>query len=513
MRYFVSLLFLFVLLASISCRRNNSEFVTLALPEAFSTFDTLTTEKSDAAAERVKNLMFNGLVKKSETFDYVGDLANEIKTSDDGKAITFVLRENVKFHNGAPLTSKDVKYTFDELFKAKGYKSFAFFDTVRKEQVPHLTSIETPDEKTVIFNLQRASIKNQLLANLVAIPIVADGSAGQLRTQPIGTGPFKFVNFDASQNIVELASFPEYFDGAAKLPKIRIKTVTDASALQAELQTGGVDIALAPSNLPPDAIKLIDGVGDLKVEQFKGSNVQYLGFNTQDEVLKNPKIRQAIGYAIDREKIITELLSGQAEPASSVLPTTSWAYTPGTQYRYDPEKSKQLLQEAGYNRQPIRFKYASGNSAFNSMVQAMQSLLLEVGLNVEILPVDPNTLRDEVRQGQFQMTTGILIGGNQDPIFMRDLFTTSKIPPDGPWNRWRYSNSEVDKLVEDAFNEPDRAKAKELYTSGWNIISADNPLFPLWYPANMVIYNKRITNIKMSPSGDWSFVKDITVSN
>jgi peptide/nickel transport system substrate-binding protein len=118
------------LFASVSCRRTNKDYVTLALPEAFTSFDTLTTEKSDAAAERVKNLMFNGLVKKSETFDYVGDLASEIKTSEDGKAITFVLRENVKFHNGAPFTSKDVKYTFDELFNAKGYKSFAFFDTV-----------------------------------------------------------------------------------------------------------------------------------------------------------------------------------------------------------------------------------------------------------------------------------------------------------------------------------------------------------------------------------------------
>jgi peptide/nickel transport system substrate-binding protein len=263
--------------------------------------------------------------------------------------------------------------------------------------------------------------------------------------------------------------------------------------------------------MPPDAIKILEGVGNLKVEQFDGSNIQYLGFNTQDDVLKNPKIRQAIGYAIDREKIIKELLSGQAKPASSILPAGSRAYAPGTQYSFDPAKSKQLLLEAGYNKQPIRFKYASGNAAFNSMVQAMQNLLLEVGLNVEILPVDPNALREEVKQGQFQLTTGILIGGNQDPIFMRDLFTTSKIPPKGPWNRWRYSDPEVDKLVEGAFNEPDRAKAKELYVKAWDKISADNPLFPLWYPANMVIYNKRIGNIKINAGGDWSFVKDITV--
>ncbi len=513
MHKFLLLISIVSFLASVSCRRPDTEFVTLALPEAFTTFDTLTTEKSDAAAERLKNLMFNGLVKKSETFDYIGDLASEIKTSDDGKAITFVLRDNVKFHNGAPFTSKDVKYTFDELFNSKGYKSFAFFDTVNKEQIAHITSIETPDEKTVVFNLSRPSIKNQLLANLVAVPIVAEGTAAQLKTQPIGTGAFKFVSFDPSQNIVELAAFPEYFEGAPKVAKLRIKTVTDASALQAELQTGGVDIAAAPSNLPPDAIKILDGVGNLKVEQFDGSNIQYLGFNTQDAVLKNPKIRQAIGYAIDTEKIIRELLSGQAKPASSILPAESWAFTPGTDYKFDPARSKQLLQEAGYKREPIRFKYASGNAAFNSIVQAIQSSLLEVGLNIEILPVDPTTLRSDTSQGQYQMNTGIWIGGNQDPIFLRDLFTTAKIPGEGVscCNRWRYSNPEVDRLLETAFNEPDREKAKVLYVNAWNIISADNPLYPLWYPANMVIYNKRIGNVKMNASGDWSFVKDITV--
>jgi peptide/nickel transport system substrate-binding protein len=290
-----------------------------------------------------------------------------------------------------------------------------------------------------VFNLQRAEVRNQLLANLVAIPIIADGTAGQLKTHPIGSGPFKFISFDASQNIVELASFSDYWEGAPKIAKLRVKTVTDASALQAELQTGGVDVAAAPSNLPPDAIKILDGLDDLKVEQFDGSNIQYLGFNTQDAVLKNPKVRQAIGHAIDREKIIRELLSGQAKAASSILPVGSWAYTQGTEYSFDPTKSKQLLQEAGYKREPLRFKYASGNAAFNSIVQAIQSSLLDVGLNVEIVPVDPNTLRQEVSQGQYQMNTGIWIGGNQDPIFLRDLFTTAKNPGEGVscCTRWR----------------------------------------------------------------------------
>ena len=500
---------------SLACRRANTEFVTIALPESFSTLDTLTSTASDSAAERVRNLMFNSLVKKNEKFEYVGELANEITTSEDGKTITFALRDGVKFHNGKDFTSADVKYTFDKLFESNGYKSGAFFDTVDKKRVAHILSLETPDPKTVIITVGRPALKNQLLSNLVAIPIIPEGTAEQQKTSPVGSGPFKFVSFDGSQNIVEMQAHTEYWDGAPKVSKIRVKTVTDASSLQAELQTGGVDIAPNPSNLPPDTLKVLETDANLKVEQFDGSNIQYVGLNTQSPPLNNVKIRQAIGYAIDRDKLIKELLSGQARIASSILPPESWAYSPGTQYNFHPPRSKQLLQEAGYKGEPIKFKYSAGNAAFNSYAQAIQSSLKEVGLNIEIETLDPGTLRTQLAQGQFQINTGVWIGGNQDPIFLKDLFTTGRIPGEGVscCNRSRYSNPEVDRIVEEAVNAIDREQARQLYVKAWDIISADLPLLPLWYPANMVVANKRVGNIHISPSGDWSFIKDITVNN
>ena len=496
-----------------SCRRAGNEFVTVALPESFSTLDTLTSTASDSAAERVRNLMFNSLVRKNENFEYVGELASNIATSEDGKTVTLTLRDGVKFHNGKDFTSADVKYTFDKLFEMKGYKSGAFFDTVDGKQIPHINSLSTPDPKTVVFVVGRPALKNQLLSNLVAIPIIPEGTVEQQKTNPIGSGPFKFTKFDQSQNTVEFDAFDQYWEGAPKFPKLRVKTVTDASALQAELQTGSVDLAPAPSNMPPDTLKLLNGMGNIKVEQFEGSNIQYIGLNTTSAPLNNQKIRQAIGYAIDREKLINELLSGQAKIASSVLPAGSWAYSTGTQYNFDPERSRQLLKEAGYKDEPIKFKYSSGNAAFNSYAQAIQSSLAAVGLNVQIETVDPGTLRTQLAQGQYQMNTGVWIGGNQDPIFLKDLFTTGRIP--GPTvsccNRWRYSNPEVDGLLEGAINEVDREKAKQMYVRAWEIISNDLPLFPLWYPANMVVSNSRIGNIKMNPSGDWTFIKDLTV--
>jgi peptide/nickel transport system substrate-binding protein len=513
LRHFWSILFLLTLIVSASCRRAGNEFVTVALPESFSTLDTLTSTASDSAAERVRNLMFNSLVRKNENFEYVGELASNIATSEDGKTVTLTLRDGVKFHNGKDFTSADVKYTFDKLFEMKGYKSGAFFDTVDGKQIPHINSLSTPDPKTVVFVVGRPALKNQLLSNLVAIPIIPEGTVEQQKTNPIGSGPFKFTKFDQSQNTVEFDAFDQYWEGAPKFPKLRVKTVTDASALQAELQTGSVDLAPAPSNMPPDTLKLLNGMGNIKVEQFEGSNIQYIGLNTTSAPLNNQKIRKAIGYAIDREKLINELLSGQAKIASSVLPAGSWAYSTGTQYNFDPERSRQLLKEAGYKDEPIKFKYSSGNAAFNSYAQAIQSSLAAVGLNVQIETVDPGTLRTQLAQGQYQMNTGVWIGGNQDPIFLKDLFTTGRIP--GPTvsccNRWRYSNPEVDGLLEGAINEVDREKAKQMYVRAWEIISNDLPLLPLWYPANMVVSNSRIGNIKMNPSGDWTFIKDLTV--
>lgn len=535
MQKFLSLLLVALFLSVFpSCRQRSSEAVTVALSDKFTTLDTLTSPGSDAAAERIKTLMFNTLVRKDANFNYVGELASEIKTSDDGKVIIFTLRDGVKFHNGQDFTSADVKYTFDQLLASNGFKKGAFFDTVPDEsapkpaagapaaeaktkQIPHIVALETPDPKTVIVTLARPALRTQLLSNLVAVPIIPTGTAPQQKDNPVGSGPFKFASFNAEQNVVELEANPQYWEGAPKISKLRVKTVTDAQSLQSELQAGSVDIAPLPTNLPPDTLKAMDGVNNLKVEQFEGSNIQYLVFNTQSAPLNNAKVRQAIGYGIDRQKIIADLLYNQAKLANSIIPTQSWAYAAGTEYKHDPAKAKQLLQEAGYKDEPIVFKYNNSSAAINQYAQVIQSSLNEVGLNVRIETLEVNTIRQQLGQGQFQMYTGQWIGGNQDPIFLRDLFGTGKIPqpgvPGSALNRSRYSNPEVDKLIDEAMNATDQNAAKAAYGKAWEIISSELPLLPLWYNANMVVSNKRIAGIKMNASGDWSFLKDISVGS
>lgn len=528
-KFFIAF-FIFLLISnfSISCRDRtgaNKPFV-IALDGKFSTLDPIGSTTVTANDERIRTLLFNSLVKKNDQFEYVGELAKDIKTSEDGTIITFVLQDNVKFHDGKIMTSADVKYTLDKLFATNGAKASAFYDTVNGEKKPHIVSVETPDEKTVNVKIARAALKNQLLSNLVPVAIVPNGS--EVGTQasttkpPLGTGPYKFVSFDTVQNIAEVEKFNDYFEGAATIEKIQIKALPDANSLQAELKSQIVDLAPGVVNLAPDTFENLKQDANLKVEKFNGSNIQYLGFNTQVEPLNNVKVRQAIAYAVNREKIINDLLLGQASIAHSILPEGLWAYNAGTKYSYNTEKAKQLLDEAGFKdangdgkreMPKISFKISSGNQAVTQYSQLIVSQLSEVGIPVEIDSVEFQTMLSQLQKGQYQMTTGRWVGGNQDPIFLRDLFASSEIPSEAraSRNRSRYSNKEVDDLLAQAINETDREKARQLYVKAQDIISNEVPMLPLWYPSNMVVANKRVDNIKVNASGDWSFVRSLTL--
>jgi peptide/nickel transport system substrate-binding protein len=525
LRHRYETLFLFAVITlvfgiSSACRSRSSEIFTIALDSKFSTLDPVGATAVDANAERLRNLMFNVLVKKNEKFEYVGDLAKEIQTSPDGSTLTFILQDNVKFHDGKPLTSADAKYTFDSLLKSSGAKASAFFETVNGQKTPMITEITAPDAKTLNIKLARPALRNNLLSNLVAIAIIPEGTFDKQKDAPLGSGPYKFERFDTGQNVVELTAFDEYWEGAPNIKQIRVKTVGDANALQAELKSGRVHLAPMTINLSPDTIKSLATDSSLQVQQFAGANIQYVGFNTEAKPLDNPKVRQAIAYAMNREQLINDLLFGQAKLAHSILPEESWAFHAGTRYEYNPTRAKQLLDEAGFPAgangmrfpQPLRFKISAGNAAVSQYSQVIQNQLKEIGIPVEIETAELNTMLQQLQLGQFQMTTARWVGGNQDPIFLKDLFASSEIPSDkrASRNRSRYSNPEFDRLIDQAVNEIDREKARQLYVQAQEILSRDVPLLPLWYPANMVVAAKGVGNIKVEGSGDWTFVRNLT---
>jgi peptide/nickel transport system substrate-binding protein len=503
--------------------RNRSETFVIALSDKISTLDPIGSPTVDAASERIRALIFNSLVKKNEKFDYVPDLATDIKRADDGLSYTFTLHDGVTFHDGKALTSADVKYTLDAVLASASGKAASFFEGSGTARQALISSVEAPDPRTVVIKLSKPWLG--LLSNLVAIGIVPKDSADSQKTHPLGSGPFKFVSYDSAQQMMALEANPTYWEGAPSIAQLRVRVIEDGNALQSELRSGAVTLAPLPTNLTPDALKSLEQDPKLQVSQFAGANIVYLGFNVENPPMDNVKLRQAIAYAIDRDTIIKDLILGQGKVADSILPEGSWAFSAGQKYTFDQARAKQLLDEAGFRDpdgdgpkmrlpKPISFKISSASVATRQYVDVIRDYLRKVGIPVEVETVETNTLLSDLRLGQFQMTTSRWVGGNQDPIFLKDLFHSSEIPTQqrASRNRSRYKNPELDRVLDEAVNTADREKALGLYRQAQDIISRELPMFPLWYPANMVVANKSVGNIKIDGSGDWSFVRSLTFS-
>lgn len=501
------------------CRTPSDVFV-IALGDNVRTIDPIGSPSVDAASERVRTLMFNTLVKKDEKFDYSGELA-DITHSDDGITYTFTLRDGIKFHNGQPLTSADVKYTLDLVFASNFAKSASFFEGSGAEKHSYIKSVEARDAKTVVVTLIKPWIG--LLSNLVPVAIIPKDSYESQKTHPVGTGPYKFLSYDSAQQVVDLEAFPEYWEGAPNIKKVRVRVISEMNALQAELQAGRVDIAPMPTSLQPDAIKRLEQDPNLQVKAFKGSNVVLLTLNASSAPLDNVKVRQAIAYAIDRESLIKNLLLDYGKIAHSILPEESWAYTAGQKYNYDPAMAKKLLDEAGFPdpdgdgprmrfEKPLAYKLSGSSIAGRQYAGVIQNYLKAVGVPVDIQTQEGNTLFDELRRGNFQIAYSQWVGGNQDPIFYKDLFATSEIPTQerAARNRSRYSNKDLDALLDQAVNNFDRTKGLELYTKIQDIVSREVPVIPLWYQSNIMIAKKSVGNVQVNASGDWSFVRTLT---
>jgi ABC-type transport system substrate-binding protein len=221
--------------------------------------------------------------------------------------------------------------------------------------------------------------------------------------------------------------------------------------------------------------------------------------------------------------MINTLLMGFAKVAHSIIPEESWAYSPGQTYSYDPAAAKRLLDEAGFRDpdgdgprmrfdKPIRYGVSGSSVAGRNYAVVVQNQLKDVGVPIEIQTFEGTTLFDEMRRGNFHIGYSQWVGGNQDPIFYKDLFATSEIPTQTKIsrNRSRYSNPELDKLVEEAVNTFDRVRARELYRQIQDIVSRDLPVFTWWYQSNIVIARKNVGNIQVNASGDWYFIKNLT---
>jgi peptide/nickel transport system substrate-binding protein len=486
-------------------RGGSSHELVMMIEKRIPTFDPRVS--SDSAAERMRQLIFNGLTRKNEKFDPVPDLAERFESSPDYKTFTFHLRPNVKFHNGELLSAADVKYTFQTML-ATGFTS-----DKKAEFIRELASIELGEtDRVVIFRCHNSfpGFPNAI----VPVGIIPEGTTEQQAKRPIGTGPFKFDSYTEDQEVV-LSAYKDYFDGAPSFSKLRVKIIPDNSTRESELRKGSVDLAIN-ADFDPVTVESLKKAEGLKVEMIDGTNNTHLGVNLQDPILKDQRVRQALSFAIDREAIIRDVLLGQARVASSILPTSQWAYEPEAEkYPDDPDRAKQLLDEAGRKEtggQP-RMKLVLKTSTISvsrKIGEAMQEQLRRIGVALDLQPLERQKLTQDMLDGNFQLCLNTSVGGNQSTDFFKFAYASQSIPPNGQ-NRSRYQNPLVDRLLVESLTAA-RERQKEIFSQIQKILALELPQIYLWYPATVVVHHNRVTNLKLEPSGDWQVVRNVKLA-
>jgi len=455
----------------------------------------------DGQSERIDELLFDALLTRDEHFNVQPGLAERWEIPDPLTYI-FHLHRGVTFHDGQPLTARDVKWTFDSLLEGK-------IRSTKTSIFNYIDRIETADESTIVFHLKEPFAA--LLWNLSegAIGIVPYGSLDEVARKPIGTGPFKFISAETDKEVI-LERNDNYWGQKPRLSRVRFAVVPDVTTEALELRKGSADLAIN-SPMPPDTIVALERDPSLTVQHSPGTRLAYLAFNLRDPILKDVRVRQAIAYALDRQPMIEYLWRNEVRPARSILPQQSWAYDDDVQqYNYDPAKAGQLLDSAGYPLvNGVRFHLAMKTSTDENtrlMVAVMQQQLRAVGIALDIRTYEFATFLADVTSGAFQLYSLRWIGGNEDPDIFDVAFHSRNFPPAGR-NRSFYVNPRVDSLIDQARRETDQEIRKRLYDEIQQILANDVPAVNLWYMDNVLVHTRRVRDLTLNPSGNYNFLK------
>jgi peptide/nickel transport system substrate-binding protein len=460
----------------------------------------------DAQSERIGELLFDALLTRDEHLNVQPGLAERWE-SPDPLTYIFHLHRGVTFHNGHPLTARDVKWTFDSLLAGK-------IRSTKSATYRFVDHIDAPDDFTVVFHLKEPN--SPLLWNLSegASGIVPDGSLDEITRQPLGTGPFKFVSAEQDKEVIVVRN-DNYWGAKAQLERVRFTVVPDATTRALELRKGSADVAI--NALTSDTIMALQRETNLQVERAPGTVLSYLAFNLRDPTLQDVQVRQAIAYAIDRGPLLQYIWRGFAQPALSILPPQSWAYDKDVAaYPHDPEKARQMLDAAGYRpRGGVRFRLTMKTSTEEStrlLAAVLQQQLRDVGIALDIRTFEFATFFADVTSGAFQLYSLRWIGGNEDPDIFEYAFHSNRFPPKGA-NRGFYSNPRIDSLIDQARHETDQDVRKKLYAEVQETLARDVPSINLWYFDNVLVHTRRVKNLTLNPSGNYDFLKTAKIGS
>lgn len=473
-------------------------------------------KETDGESLNVCDNIFDTLVQfKPGSTEIEPGLAESWKVSPDGLVFEFKLRKNVKFHDGTPFNSDAVLFSLlrqhDPKHEAFHFaKSWNYWQDMGMEKL--VKSIIKVDDSTVKFTLTQpeAPFMANLAMNFASIvsPTAVRKFKEDFSKNPVGTGPFRFVNWTRGERIV-LDANKDFWGEKAKVSRVIFKTYPDSSArLNAFLAK-----EIHMMNLPtPDQVSTIRSRRPDTVFAIEAAmNVGYLSFNTLKSPFNKPAVRQALNMAINKEAIIKGVYAGMGEAAINPMPPTMWGYNKLVKsYLYNPQKAKEILKQEGFPNGfsselfylPVSRPYMPDGK---KVAEAIQSDLKAVGVQVTLTTYEWAVYLDKVTRGDHALALMGWTGDNGDPDnFLYLLLSGENVKPPAQ-NISFYSNPKVTQLLREAKVQTTQGKRAELYKQAQVIIHDDAPWIPLVHSKVAMPMDPHVHGFVLAPNGTRRF--------
>ncbi len=439
---------------------------------------------TDVPSGRAVSYLFDGLTQFTPDARVEPALAERWEVTPDGLRYTFHLRQGVRFHDGRPFLSRHVAGSFRRvldpatkggsvwpLYPIKGARAFA-------DGKGTALGIETPDDSTVIITLEEPfAIFPKLLAMPVA-SIVPDSTGLDFSEKPIGTGPWKLVEWK-HDDYVKFARNATYFGGAPTIDTLVARIIPEASTSVAEFESGTVDILYVPE----DQTRAWENTDERQARLLSASALQlwYIGVNTTRGPLKDVRVRRAIAQALDVPVLLQQLMAGRGRVAAGVIPPSmEGADTARRIIPYDSAAARKALADAGYPNGIDLELWCSQTAPFPRLAQSIQAYLAAANIRVKLVQRDASSMRAAARAGQTDLVVKDWYADYPDAEnFLYPLLHTANKGAGG--NVSFYSDTTFDRLVDASRREPDAAKRAALYRSADSVSYAGMGVVPLWF--------------------------------
>src|SRR5512136_1017396 len=464
---------------------------------------------TDNASHSISGLIFNGLVKYDRDLNIVGDLAESWDISKDGLVITFHLRKGIRWHDGQPFTAEDVLFTYRLTIDPKTPTAYAgdFLKVKKAEALDAHTFRVTYDKPfaPALMSWSSAVMPKHLMEG-------KDVTKSPLARHPIGTGPYRFKEWKTGQKIV-LVYNPDYFEGRPFIDGRVMRIIPDMATMFLELRAKGIDqMGLTPLQYTRQTENRYFR-SNFRKYRYLSFSYTYLGFNLQNPMFAERRVRQALAYAVNKEELIDGILLGLGKEASGPFKPGTWQYNADVKrYPYDPKKALELLAEAGWrdtdgdgilDRKGQRFEFEllvnQGNEVRAKTAEIVQRRLAEAGISVKIRVIEwAAFIKEFINKRRFD---AVILGWTipMDPD-LYDVWHSSKTGP-SELNFISYKSEEVDALLERGRSTFDRAERKRCYDRIQEIMAEDQPYIFLYVPDALPIFNARVRGIDPAPIG------------